>query len=164
MKNYKLFLVTAVVSMAFSADNMSASVPTITDDEPHIWRYGGCDNGHFGFIDRNNDLVSPCIWKDAAYVDNEGLAAVKNDNGKWGFIDVTGKLVIPCTWSWAAEFSEGLCGVYNDKHLLGFIDKTGKLVIKCEFNGATGGFKNGKCRVKIGNWWYDINRQGKVIE
>lgn len=169
IKSILLCLLAMAGSKSFAHDceadgifnNLSDS--TVQKESPCIWRYDGCDNGRYGFIDQSNNHISPCIWKYAAFTDSEGLAAVMDENDKWGYIDKTGKLVIPCTWKYAGDFSSGLAAVRNAKNLIGFIDKDGKLVIPCKFEAAFG-FKGNKARVKIGNWWYDIDRTGKVID
>ncbi|MBR5175416.1 MAG: WG repeat-containing protein [Bacteroidales bacterium] len=49
---------------------------------------------YYGFIDRSENLVIPCVYDEPGYFNNKGIAAVKK-NGKWGVIDTNEKVIIP---------------------------------------------------------------------
>ena len=50
------------------------------------------DNGKYGFVDEDDNVVIPCQWKDAWFF-YEGLASVMDDNDEWHKIDKTGMVV-----------------------------------------------------------------------
>lgn len=64
------------------------------------------ENGRYGFIDRSDKIVVPCIYENT-YGFTEGLAAVKL-KGKIGYIDVTGKMVVQPAFDDGYAFFEGL--------------------------------------------------------
>lgn len=51
------------------------------------------ENGKWGFIDKNGNIVVECKYEQVTEFNNYGFAGVKLD-GKWGCIDETGKLVL----------------------------------------------------------------------
>lgn len=51
-----------------------------------------CQNGKWGFVDKDGSMVIECDYEDASSFQNS-LAAVKKD-GKWGYIDEEGNLVV----------------------------------------------------------------------
>ena len=74
-------------------------------------------NGKYGFADDNNNIVLPCIWKDA-YDFTEGLAPVMNDDGKWGYINTEGEVKIECKYLDAQQFKDGWAFVHCLDRLL----------------------------------------------
>lgn len=98
------------------------------------------NNGKFGFIDIQGELVIPCKWRWANEF-HDGMAFVVNDNLKVGYIDKKGEFVIPPKWNKAMPFyscstdwshtsiafSEGLAAVKGKNNRWGFIDTKGKL-------------------------------------
>lgn len=85
--------------------------------------------------------------------------------GANGFIDKSGALVIPPLYFNASDFSEGLAAVVTDKGTWSFIDREGKLVIQP--NGtkwdAAGPFHDGCARVRVGEKWGFIGKNGNWI-
>lgn len=71
-------------------------------------------NGKYGFVDDNNKIVLPCIWKDA-YDFTEGLAPVMNDNDRWGYINTEGEVKIECKYLEAQQFKDGWAFVNKDE-------------------------------------------------
>lgn len=49
---------------------------------------------YYGYIDREENLVVPCIYDDAYSFDSKGYARVRKDE-KWGLIDSNGNIVLP---------------------------------------------------------------------
>ena len=49
---------------------------------------------YFGYIDREENLVVPCIYDDANSFYDSGVAGVMKD-GKWGLIDREGNVIVP---------------------------------------------------------------------
>ena len=62
-----------------------------------------CNDGKWGFVDSDGDLVIDYIYEDAQSFQN-GYAAVCND-GKWGYIDEDGNMVIDPVFTEATHFS-----------------------------------------------------------
>lgn len=76
------------------------------------------DNGKYGFINKEGNLVIPCIYDQTRYF-SEGLCSVALGdnymNYKWGCIDTQGKIVIPIIYDgfWGI-FENGYIEVYNN--------------------------------------------------
>ena len=51
------------------------------------------ENGKWGFIDKNENLVVECKYDQVTEFNNYGYAGIKLD-GKWGCIDQTGKIIV----------------------------------------------------------------------
>ena len=110
------------------------------------------ENGKWGFIDENGNVVIHCQWYYAVPF-SDGMALVIDEEHRGGFIDKNGNIVVPCQWEEAYPFSEGLAAVQNGNYEWGFIDKSGKVVIPCQWEGvqsfseglAAVAGKNGKC-------------------
>lgn len=85
----------------------------------------------YGFIDKQGELVIPCIY-DAASHFSDGLSSAKF-NGKCGYIDRNGEVVIPFIYDSAYPFSEGYALVIKgDKK--GYINKQGNMTIILDEN------------------------------
>lgn len=87
----------------------------------------------YGFINMNDDVVIPPIWKANVpfYVEDmnfyDGRCAVVDGKLEIGFIDKAGKLVIPCKWKKAEPFEDGTAWVMvGDTWKL--IDRNGEYV------------------------------------
>lgn len=50
-------------------------------------------DGKYGYVDKNGNLVVECIYDDATEQNTYGFAAI-NKNGRWGTIDSSGKVII----------------------------------------------------------------------
>lgn len=55
------------------------------------------ENGKYGYVDKNNQVIVPCQYDDATEQNQYGFVAVKRD-GKWGALDKDGKEVIVPTY------------------------------------------------------------------
>jgi len=88
----------------------------------------------YGFIDKNDHLVTPATW-DAAGDFSEGLAGVMKGSS-CGFIDTKGKIVIPLKFDWVGPFSEGLAQASTGGKY-GFIDKSGHWRIGLRYDAAS---------------------------
>ena len=105
-------------------------------------------NGKWGFIDKNGELIVAHIFDEAAGF-KEGVARVKNDEG-WGYIDDKGEVIVPCEYYGAMDFSEGFAAVETFGKW-GYIDKTGKTIIPPKYDSASGCSEG-----------YAVVRQGEV--
>lgn len=50
-------------------------------------------DGKYGFVDKNGNIIVECIYDDATEQNTYGFAAI-NKNGRWGAIDSSGKVII----------------------------------------------------------------------
>ena len=140
------------------------SIETVTDtaSTTGIKHVGTFSNGlayvvkdnKWGFIDKTEKEVIPCIYDEAHDFDN-GLAQVKK-NGKWGFIDTTGKEVIPCIYRGVYPFCKGVAEVrkFNWDEVI-FIDRTGKKLIELDAPSAQIALPNNEG--SFSEWIYQIN-------
>ena len=71
---------------------------------------------YYGYIDREENLVVPCIYDDAESFYEIGYAAVEK-NGKWGLIDSNGAVVLPIELTEIRSFalSQGYLQVNKDE-------------------------------------------------
>ena len=120
-------------------------------------------NGKWGFIDKNtNIVVIHHQWKYVGGFSGE-LACVTNDYGKRGFIDKKGKVIIPCKWKNAGDFREGLARVQSNNNKWGYISNKGNIAIPCKWVEAKN-FNEGLAQVKDRNKkWGFINKTGKEV-
>ncbi|MFU2089573.1 WG repeat-containing protein [Avibacterium avium] len=129
------------------------------------------ENGLWGFINTQNQIVIPAQFARAGRF-SKGRAAVQStQNNLWGFIDRTGKYVIPPRYTCLGYFSEeGLAGVYEGGYISngkcvggkwGYINTAGNWVISPVLDHADR-FSRGKAKVTFqgktgfidtkGNW------------
>ena len=98
------------------------------------------ENGKMGYVNADNQIVIPAIWKYACDF-CEDLAGVESaENGKCGFIDQTGKCVIPCIWDSCGPFSDGFAYVKKNGKF-GYINKTGEVVLPLIWDAAYNFYK-----------------------
>lgn len=71
----------------FSCEEIS-SIKALTENTLFLKK----ENGKYGFIDKNGNVVVDYIYDDATEQNEYGFAAIKQ-NGKWGAIDSNGKIV-----------------------------------------------------------------------
>lgn len=120
-------------------------------------------NGKWGFIDKNtNIVVIHYQWK---YVGgfSEGLACVTNEFGKSGFIEKMGRVIIPCIWKFAGDFREGLAFVQSNNNKWGYINNEGMIAIPCRW-GEAKDFNEGLAPVKNRNEkWGFIDKTGREV-
>lgn len=72
------------------------------------------NNGKYGYIDKNKNLVVEHIYDDAKEQNSYGYSAVKL-NGKWGVLDKMGKLIVEPTY----ELSDNVIIDFINKYYLG---------------------------------------------
>jgi hypothetical protein len=94
----------------------------------------------------------------------EGLAPFDTKERKSGFIDATGKVVIEPLFGSVGYFFGGLAWARSSDGKLGYINKKGEWMIPPQFS-MTKDFdvKSGIARVKTGEKWDYIDKDGKVI-
>ena len=73
-------------------------------------------NGKYGLINTQGEVVAPCIYDYGTGDFSEGLVRV-TQNDKYGFINTKGEVVIPCIYDDARIFSEGLALVEQNGKL-----------------------------------------------
>ena len=114
----------------------------------------------YGYIDINGNTVISTRFDDA-YSFNEGRALIIIAD-KYGYIDINGNMVIKPTYDYATEFLDGRAIVRVDNGKEGFIDKTGKMIIAAKYDSIMPFYK-GKAQVKMGDYWYYMDTNGKII-
>ena len=127
---------------------------------PSEGRLGASQNGRYGYLDYQGNLVIPLLY-DTAREFREGLAPVMK-NKKWGFVDYRGNVAIPLEYDSVDNFHQGLAAAKKDGRS-GFIDKGGKFVFFLDFDEAFG-FAGGLStfRTEDRKFGY-VNQQGKVV-
>ena len=114
----------------------------------------------YGYEDQNGNIVIKPRF-DYAYSFNEGRALIIIAD-KYGYIDINGNMVIKPTYDYATEFLDGRAIVRVDNGKEGFIDKTGKMIIAAKYDSIMPFYK-GKAQVKMGDYWYYMDTNGKII-
>ena len=95
------------------------------------------ENDKYGFADKDENIIIPCIWKYAKGF-SEGLAPVMNDNGNTDYINYHGEVKISNVYGDGSPFHDGLAyvwaesedGLVNSSY---YIDKDG-VFLGCEYN------------------------------
>ncbi len=108
------------------------------------------DNGQWGYLNSNGEIVIQAIYSQINLFSFEGLALVKENKSKqFWYIDAGGnKIDLDCTPEKFGDFSDGRAMV-RIGGLWGYIDTDGKLVIKAKYSKATN-FSEGKAIVMVG--------------
>ena len=111
-------------------------------------------NGKWGFINRQEDRVTPIKYDDV-WKFKEGRAVVKL-YGRYGYVDRYGDEVIPSIYDDAWDFNEGVAPVKLNG-TFGYIDEDGNYVIPLMYEVALG-FGQGLAPVKLNGKWGFISR------
>lgn len=109
-----------------------------------------CENGKYGFLDEDGNIVVQAIYDSARPYQN-GYARVSRWEGqqeKYGLLDLEGREVLPLEYAWIGEPSEGLRPVYPENRRGGYLDDDLQLVITCQYS-ETGDFTNGYACVAV---------------
>lgn len=83
------------------------------------------ENGKYGFIDKDGNVIIDCIYDDAKEQNEYGFAAVKKD-GKWGAIDTKGNIVCETNYDLTDNLLIDFIGKYHlgkDINLLFYTEK-----------------------------------------
>ncbi len=120
-------------------------------------------NNKCGFIDRTGKIVVPLKYN-AAGPFSQGLAWVQRKH-KYGFVNQKGEEQIPLIFQDAKWFSEGLAAVKSDGKW-GFINASGKTIIPFRYDdiGGMQSFYKGKVNVKLGDRYFDIDKNGNELK
>ncbi len=95
----------------------------------------------------------------------EGMAPYRAADKKFGFINAEGKVAIPAQFESVGYFKNGLAWAKINDGLLGYINPKGEWVIKPQFNsGKEFDKESGLARVKNGERWAYVNRQGEILD
>jgi hypothetical protein len=117
-------------------------------------------DGRWGFVTLAGERVIPPRFDDASPF-SEGLALVRM-GGRAGYVDRSGTVVIPPRYLIAGPFSEGRAPVEVQSKRFGYIDGSGRLVVPAIYSFAFG-FRSGLARVRVGDRWACIDREGRVV-
>jgi hypothetical protein len=85
------------------------------------------ENGKYGFIDEQGQMVIPARFDDAQNFAANGLALVQ-ENGKYGYINPKGEMVIPARFDGAMSFADYGLAPTRENGKIAYIDKTGQKV------------------------------------
>jgi len=118
------------------------------------------DNGKWGFIDEQGNIVLPAKYLDANDF-KEGLALVSAKKYLYGYIDQSGKIIIPMMYTSCSNFENGMARVKLDGKT-GCIDKTGKEVIPCIYE-VIDNFREDVAGARLNDKWGFIDRNGKEV-
>lgn len=137
-------------------------------------------NGKYGFIDQEGNIVIDAKYENKFSFFSEGLASV-SQNGKSGYIDRTGKVIIPFIYDTAFPFREGIAEVQLKReksnvsmqefqsnlwlsfNSAGFIDRKGKVVIPIEHEGSDfNGFREGRIILMRNKKWGAVDAENRT--
>ncbi|MBQ6762699.1 MAG: WG repeat-containing protein [Bacteroidales bacterium] len=123
--------------------------------------------GLYGFIDRSENLVIPCIFDDAETFWQNGVAVVKK-SGKFGVIDITGKTILPFEYDdWGSGDREDRSIRLNKNNKWGVAQlPSGNLIIPCQYdNCRNGAWRQGAPHflVQKNSKWGVIDIDGRII-
>ncbi len=130
-------------------------------------RYKFYQNGKFGYIDRNGNIIVPAQFNEYAGDVREGLATVQIGD-KYASIDSSGKVVNPSSQcepiaalSYSIQTNDLTPTEKGGKY--GYIDRAGKVVIPFQFDFAADNFVEDIAWVAVNGSVGYINKQGKTI-
>ncbi len=117
-------------------------------------------DGRFGLarLSTATILLEPSL--DEAHEFKQGLAIVR-EGSKMGFLDRDGGWCLAPAWDEVREFHNGCAAVVVD-HRLGYIDSQGAPIIGPQFDEADDFNVEGIARVRIGNRYRLIHRDGRT--
>lgn len=137
-------------------------------------------NGKYGFIDQEGNIVIDAKYENKFSFFSEGLASV-SQNGKSGYIDRTGKVIVPFIYDTAFPFREGIAEVQLKReksnvsmqefqsnlwlsfNSAGFIDRKGKVVIPIEHEGSDfNGFREGRIILMRNKKWGAVDAENRT--
>ena len=107
-------------------------------------------NGLYGYINKEGDVVIPCIYDFCNAFFNKTASVSKG--GKYGIIDINGNTIIPCIYDGCGSFSEGLAAFKVDDKW-GFVNLMGEEIIKPQYDNWQY-FRNGVAKVGL----FDFSR------
>jgi hypothetical protein len=136
-------------------------------------KFGGDEDGAWGFIDGGGKEAIPPLFIDVAGGFSDGLAAVKVGGEPpyhIGYIDSSGGFAIDTLYDAAGDFSEGLAPVGRGewrgngfKGVWGYVDSSGRLALPLRYSQA-GPFRNGAALVRLsGGGCRLIGRDGREL-
>ena len=115
-------------------------------------------DGSWGFIDIEGNLVAPAIYEEATAF-NEKLICVKQD-GLWGFIDAAGNAITPAIYEEVWGASRNLTAAKQGGKW-GFIDESGNLIVPAVYDAVMVFSEGLACVQQNGKWGY-IDTAGEV--
>lgn len=137
-------------------------------------------DGKYGLIDVNGNVVMPCIYdrlgrfseegSQYGFIDYTGKVIVPDEeclayvviNGKYGCIDASGNIVVPCQYGDMLSFHNGLSAVSNSNDKYAFINVAGEVVIPYEYDYASY-YSEGFVAVKKGEKYGFIDTNNNPI-
>ena len=123
------------------------------------------ENGKYGFIDAEGNIVSYPVYDEVYGFSSNGLAKVRVGE-KWGYVNMQGEVVIKPVYAYTVGFGSGeLAMVKTEAGERYFIDEDGDIKINMDdyadinvrFNEC------GLCGVEIDGKWGCINTEGEIV-
>ena len=114
----------------------------IQDEQYNADRLRVRHGAYYGFIDRSENLVIPCVYDSAYSFFDNGFVAVKK-NGKWGIIDTNEKVIIPFEYddvNWYTD-ERYMCLKKNNKWGVAQLS-SGKITSPCQYDSIDQGVWN----------------------
>jgi hypothetical protein len=116
-------------------------------------------NDKYGFINKNNELVIPCIYDNASHF-NEDFALAKIKSKEF-LINKNGE-IFKSKYKIVSTFNDGFAKVKQNK-MFGFINKENNLIIDFIFDSIWNNFKEEHCLVSLNKKYGLINKSGNII-
>ena len=123
---YKALSLYNQLSIIGEEEDFSELLERIKEAEKKFGLHVVHEGNKYGFADKDNNIVIPCIWSDVQEFE-EGLCGVKDDNQLCGFINYHGEVVIPCIYEDAFSFNNGMAYV-ADEVFNKYIDRDGEYI------------------------------------
>lgn len=118
-------------------------------------------NGKSGFIDKNGDIVVPCIYVSPKMLNDSLFSAYDINSELYGIIDVKGRPICSSIYEDITLFDNQLARVKKGS-LFGFVNTEGKEIIPCIYDDYKK-FEYGLCPVRNKDKWGLINIDGKQV-
>lgn len=113
-----------------------------------------------GFIDKENNIVIPCMYEYVNSFEEDGTARVKM-NGKYGYIDRYNNCMVPCIYESTVGSSNNTEEVKkNGKY--GVITKKNNIVIPCIYESVNY-FSEGLWTVKKNKKWGVLDKNNNIV-
>jgi len=118
----------------------------------------------YGVINTHGEIILPITYNnnEIYYYGGSMIRVKKND--QWGYYGKTGKLKIDFQFERAGSFNDGIAWV-SKNNKIGFIDTLGNLIIPYRYDKSSISLNTEFLIIKVkkGDKWGIINREGKVL-
>jgi hypothetical protein len=121
-------------------------------------------NGFYGFIDKTNKTIIPCIYSYPLYIHDNGMIVTEKD-GMWGIINLKNETIIPFEYENLLSFSENTETIQAQKNgHWGFIDRNNNVLIPFDYEDlGYRGWSEDLHAAKKNNKWGFIDHQNHEV-